>query len=40
MGNVAKAIYQGMKTVMDYDLVPVKKAAPEKMRKYDEIVKL
>lgn len=34
-GKVAKAIYEGMKSVIDCDVAPVKKIRPEDMSRYD-----
>jgi ferredoxin/flavodoxin len=36
-GKIAKAIYQGMKSVIDCDVAPLKKIDPQKMAKYDVI---
>ena len=33
--KIANAIYQGMKSVVDCDVAPIKKLAPEDMAKYD-----
>jgi flavodoxin/Fe-S-cluster-containing hydrogenase component 2 len=36
-GKVAGAIYRGMKSVIDCDVAPIKKADPKKMSKYDVV---
>lgn len=36
-GKIAGAIYRGMKSVMDCDIAPIDKIAPEEMAKYDVI---